>query len=191
MGGYELPTSATIGGREYDIHSDYRAALDVMRVMADPEISDGERAVTALAVFYPDFEAIPQGDLQDAVNFMYWFVGGGGDGSGKRQKKRPRLMDWQQDFPLLVAPINHVLGYEVRSVEYLHWWSFLAAYQEIGDCTFAQVVAIRKKKSQGKKLDKQERQFYSDNRELVDLRVKRTEAEKEILDEWIGGATNG
>lgn len=183
MTGYDLPTSATIHGREYEIRSDYRAILDLMQVMTDVEITDGERAATALAVFFVSSESIPQSDLQEAIEWMYWFVGGGE--SRKSKKRRPRVMDWQQDFPLIVPPLNHVLGYEVRSVDYLHWWTFLGAYQEIGDCLFAQVVGIRKKLATGKKLDKHEREFFRDNYEIVNLPKQETDEEKEILDEWM------
>ncbi len=182
MAGYDLPTSLEIGGRTYEIRSDYRAVLDVMRVMADPEITDGERIATALAVFYPDGDDIPTKDLQEAVDRMYQFVNAG---EPVAKGPRPRLMDWDQDFPLIVAPVNHVLGYEARAVEYLHWWTFLAAYREIGDCTFAQVVGIRKKQARGKKLDKQDAQFYRENRELVDLKRVRTEQEAKLFDAWI------
>jgi hypothetical protein len=182
MPGYDLPTSATISGREYEIRSDYRAVLDVMQVMSDPEIEDGERAATALAVFYPDYESIPTNDLQEAIEYIYWFVSCGDDTRDK--KKRPRVMDWEQDFPLIVAPMNKVLGYEVRSVDYLHWWTFLSAYMEIGDCLFAQVVGIRKKKQRGMKLDKREQEFYRDNAALVNLRTRVTDAEKELFDQW-------
>ena len=182
MAGYDLPTTATIGGGEYAIRSDYRAVLDVMQVMADPEITDGERAAMALAIFYPDSDSIPAGSLRDAIDFLYWFVGGGEKSDGGH---KPRLMDWDQDFPLIAAPVNRVLGFEVRSCEYLHWWSFLAAYREIGECTFAQVVGIRKKKLAGKKLDKQEQRFYADNRAIVDLKRNETKAEAELFREWV------
>lgn len=181
MSGYDLPTVAELGGTEWRIRSDYRAALDVMQVMADPELTDGERAATALAVFYPDWEDMPTRLLQEAVDWLYWFIAGG---AAPATGRRPRLMDWEQDFPLIAAPVNRVLGCEVRSVEYLHWWSFLAAYREIGDCTFAQVVAIRKKRAAGRKLDKHEQRFYSENRELVDLRRNETEAEAQLFREW-------
>ena len=182
MAGYDLPTAATIGGVEYSIRSDYRAVLDVMKVMADQELTDGERATLALAVFYPESDAMPARDLQEAIEYMYWFVGGG---EGRSEGRRQRVMDWEQDFPIIAAPVNHVLGYEVRAVEYLHWWTFLAAYREIGDCTFAQVVAIRKKRMNGKKLTDQEKQFYRDNHDLVDLKRSETDAEAELFDQWI------
>ena len=68
---------------------------------------------------------------------------------------------------------------------YLHWWSFLSAYMGIGDCLFAQVVAIRDKKARGKKLDKADREFYRRNQDIIDIKKPLTEAEREILKEWM------
>ena len=113
-----------------------------------------------------------------------WFVGGGDMPKGNQKTK---LADWNQDFPLIVNPVNRVLGYEVRDCEYCHWWTFLSAYYEIGDCLFAQVVAIRKKRKQGKKLDKYEQEFYRDNRDLIDIKVKLTDEEKAFFEEWGAG----
>lgn len=94
-------------------------------------------------------------------------------------------MDWGQDFSLIAAPINRVLGKEVRAVEYLHFWTFIGAYQEIGDCTFAQVVNIRRKKAKGQKLDKSEQAFYKANRQMVDFKRKYTAAEDAVISKWI------
>lgn len=184
MAGYDLPTSLVVGGVERPIRSDYRAALDVMAVVSDPEISDAERMALSVEIMYEDPDDIPRESLREAVERAFWFLRGGHE--ERTSGPKPRLMDWGQDFQLIAAPVNRVLGCEVRSVPYLHWWTFLAAYREIGDCTFAQVVAIRKKRAGGKRLDKQEQQFYRENRELVDLERKVTEAEAALFDEWIG-----
>ena len=65
-------------------------------------------------------------------------------------------MDGEQDFPFIVGPVNRVLGKEIRSLKYLHWWSFLSAYTEIGDCTFQKIVSIRSKRAKGMRLEKGE-----------------------------------
>lgn len=182
MGAWELPKSAEINGTAYRIRSDYRAVLDVLTISADPELTDEERGALAMQVFYVDFDKMPASDYAEAVRYLRWFVAGGDTGA---KPPRSKLADWQQDFPLIVSPVNRVLGYEVRDAEYLHWWTFLGAYMEIGDCLFAQVVSIRKKKAKGKRLEKHERKFYRENRELVDFRMQETDAERKILDEWM------
>lgn len=181
MSAWELPTSAEVNGAEYEIRSDFRAVLDVLAVLEDPELSDSERGALSMEIFYPGIEGMPRGDYKEASEFMMWFVSGG---DSHMSRPRRKLADWQQDFPIIVNPVNRVLGYECRSCEYLHWWSFLSAYYEVGDCMFAQVVAIRKKRQKGKKLEKHELEFYRENRELIDFKIEETDAEKEILEAW-------
>ena len=67
----------------------------------------------------------------------------------------------------------------------MHWWTFLAAYREIGDCTFAIVVRIRDHKARGKALDKTDQEFYRRNRQMVDLKTKYTPQEDAVLDKWL------
>lgn len=174
-----LPTSLTIGGAEYEIRSDYRAALDILAALSDPELSREDKVLVALTILYPGFEDMPPEHYQEAVEKCYWFIDCGSTETADR--KQPRLVDWEQDFQYIVAPINRVTGREIRSVEYMHWWTFIAAYYEIGDCTFAQIVRIRNLKAKGKKLDKQDQEWYRQNRHLVDFKTPYTETEQDML----------
>lgn len=189
---YDLPTSVEIGGAPYEIRSDYRPILDICIALADPELTDQERAEVALTIFYPSFDEIPVDCYEEAIKKCYWFIGCGEDED--TEKKSPRLVDWKQDFKLIVSPVNRVLGREIRSVPYdyeentggFHWWSFIAAYYEIGgDCTFAQVVSIRDKLARKKTLDKSDREWYRKNKKLVDFKKKYTKADDDLLKRWI------
>lgn len=177
-----LPTSLEVCGTEYEIRSDYRAVLDICAALTDPELTGEDRTVAALDILYPNFENMPPQHYQEAIEKCMWFINCGSE--EKADKKTPRLVDWEQDFPYIVAPINRVTGKEIRSVEYMHWWTFMAAYMEIGDCTFAQIVRIRSLKAKGKKLDKQDQEWYRQNRHLVDFKTTRTEADQDALKQW-------
>lgn len=179
-----LPTSLEIGGTEYEIRSDYRAVLDICAALSDPELDGRERAVALLDIFYPGFVGMPQERYEEAVQKCLWFINGGTE---ERKGRSPRLVDWEQDFTYIVAPINRVTGQEIRALEYMHWWTFLSAYYEIGDCTFAQIIRIRDRLARGKPLDKPDREWYRRNRELVDFKNTYTGAEQDLLKEW-GGA---
>ena len=72
------------------------------------------------------------------------------------------------------------------SVDYLHWWTWIAAYQEIGDCTFAQVVRIRDKKARGKTLEKDEREWYRRNSNIVNMKHKLSQEEETTISKWLG-----
>ena len=176
---HTLPRSLHVGGRNWVIRWDFRAVLDIMTALGDQDLDNRERAYVALYIFYPELEQMPPETYEEALKKLLWFLNGGQEeafGAGSM-----RLMDWEQDFPLIVAPVNRVLGRDIRGDADLHWWTFLSAYYEIGDCTFAQVVAIRDKKARGKKLEKPEREWYARNKNLVDLKRKYTRAEQDAL----------
>ena len=180
---YVLPEALEVNGCSYAIRSDFRAALDIFCAFMDPELSTEEKALVALEILYADFPSVPEQAYPEALEKSLWFLNGGTE---ERQDKtsRPQLVDWEKDFPHIAAPVSRVLGRDVRGVEKLHWWSFLSAYYEIGDCTFAQIVRIRKLKAEGKKLDKSDADWYAQNRDLVDIKTRYTEREEDLLAAW-------
>ena len=85
------------------------------------------------------------------------------------QDNKPKIMDWQHDFQLIAPPVSRVLGYSVRDVnQYTHWYDFIGAYMEIGECQFSSVISIRTKRTKGQKLDKSEEEFYRENKKMID-----------------------
>ena len=95
------------------------------------------------------------------------------------------------DAELIVGGVNKVAGGEVRALPYLHWWTFIAYFMNIGSGPLATVVGIRHKLAKGQKLEKWEQQFYRENKEIVDLRpqlTKEEEAEKQRLLALLGEA---
>lgn len=179
---YQLPTSITVGSVEYEIRSDYRAALDIFAALADPDLDETNKALELLDILYVDFESIPLANYQEAIKKALWFLNCGAE--SVQQPKRPQLVDWEKDFQYIVAPINRVIGSEIRALNYLHWWTFVSAYYEIGDCTFGQIVRIRNMKAKGKKLDKTDAEWYRDNRDIVDIQTKYSTEESKLLEAW-------
>lgn len=187
---YGLPTSVIVAGVEYAIRSDYRAALDIHAALNDPDLEPDVRAYEVLHIFYEDADNIPPDNHQEAVDKCFEFLAGGRKPA--KNKKSPKLVDWEQDFPLIVSPVNKVIGREIRALRYLHWWTFLSAYNEIGDCLFSQVVAVRDKKARGKPLDKSDREFYRQNKDIVDIKTQMSDREADIVNTWLkGGVDDG
>lgn len=186
---YDLPKTASIAGQEFSIRYDFRAILDIISALNDPELDDREKALVAIQIFYLDWEQLP--DFETAIKECFKFINGGEE-EIQSTAKSPKLVDWDMDAPRIIPAVNRVLGYEVRGVEYdrennaggVHWFTFLSAYMEIGDCLFAQVVRIRDKLKRGKPLDKQEKEWYRQNRHLVDFKQHYTEQENSALKAW-------
>ena len=179
---YYLPTSLDVAGIEYEIRTDYRVALDIITALSDPDLDDYDKAEVAFEILYVDYDKIPLPAKYEAVEKAYWYINGGHDDDGKQY---PKIMDWEQDFEYIAAPISKSVGQDIRGMEYMHWWTFLSYYLEIGDCTFAQIVSIRERKRKGK-LEKWEREWYRKNKDLVDFKIRYSDAEKDLLSQWTG-----
>ena len=193
---WELPTSISVNNTEYAIRTDYRAVMDILTAFSDKEMlgeSEDEtniiRALLILNILFVD-EVKPE-DQNEAIKKAIEFIDMGIESS--RDVKKPTLMDWEQDAPLIIPAINKVLGREIRADKYMHWWTFLSAYMEIGECSFTHIINIRDKKAKGKKLEKWELEYIQEHKEIVLLKEKLTEneqlereAEKNAVNELLG-----
>ena len=187
---YSLPKTVMNGGEELAIRYDFRVILDILEVLNDAEFTAEEKAVAILDMFYVDPGQIT--NLREAIESCFDFIDAG---QPQRKKKTAKLVDWQQDFPYIIAPINRVLGVETREIPYdlehntggLHWWTFTGAYMEIGgECLFSQIVNIRDKRARNKKLEKHESEWYRRNADIVNLKTHYTESEESFFKEWGG-----
>lgn len=185
MKDWNLPLSVEIDGEVLIIRKkcDYRVILDIISCFNDNELNDDEKAHCALFIFYENFDKIknPQMALDEMIKIINI-----GEKPEPYEKNKPKVMDWEHDFNNIAPPVSRVLGYSVRDEEkYTHWWDFIGAYMEIGDCYFAQITALRNKIHKGKKLDEQDRQFYKEHKKEVDLPMTLSENEQEWLDsDW-------
>ena len=190
---WDFPTSLNVGGIDYEIRTDYRAVLDVLTALNDPDLTDADDAMTAymqsqviMQIMFPNYEEIPQEHIQEALDKVMEFI----DIGVSDDRKKPKTMDWEQDAPILIPAINKVLNCEIRAQKYIHWWTFLGAYMEIGESLFSSIVNIRQKLAKpGKKLEKWEQEFYKENKSLIDFHAKteRSEEEKTALKELLYG----
>ena len=130
----------------------------------------------------------PRENRQEAAERMAEFIA-----CGKTQGKpgAKREIDWQQDAELIVGGVNKVAGGEVRALPYLHWWTFIAYFMNIGSGPLATVVASAISWQKGKNSKNGNSRFYRENKEIVDLRpqlTKEEEAEKQRLLALLGEA---
>lgn len=166
-----LPTSLEISGKEYEIRSDYRVALTIFEALEDTELADYEKAEVVIQCLYVD--DIPEEVKQEALEKAVWFLDCGDEPEQNHIKKKP-LYSWEQDEQIIFSAVNKVAGKEIRSEKYIHFWTFIGYFNEIGEGTFSTIISIRDKKNKGKKLEKWEKDFYMQNKNKIDLKKKYT-----------------
>lgn len=184
MDKHYLPKSVEINGVECTFKSDYRDILYLFEILSDPDLLQQEAVMLACENFYDtDYY---MNDLNTAITEMFNFISCcDGDNTGTTHPGE-RLYDWDKDFNIIISPINKILGYDVRGVEYLHWWTFMSAFMEIGECTFSTYVGIRKKLQRGIKLEKYEEKIYKEHAQEISLPKKYDSTTQALIDEILG-----
>lgn len=176
MSPWYLPVALEVAGIEYAIRTDFRAVLDILAAYNDPLLPDWARMQVMVEILYVD--SIPADSLEDAIEKAKWFIDCGQEYTGL---PKPRTMDWEQDSPIIFPAVNKIAGYEVRNPRtYTHWWTFMGCFYEIEGGLFSQVLAIRQKRAKRKKLEKWEQEFEQENRDIVRLKSKLSDSEKDL-----------
>lgn len=180
---WELPKSAVIGGKEYEIRTDFRKILQIIEGLNNPDTPEWIRWHIAIGSFF--VEKIPAEHSREAMDYLANFI----SYQEQESKPGPILMDWNQDAKEIVSDVNKVAGQEIRAMPYLHWWTFLSYFHAIGEGQFSTIVSIRDKMRKGKQLEKWEKEFYRDNKSKVDLKKRYSAeeiAEREALEKLLG-----
>lgn len=175
-----LPKSLNINGTEYDIRSDFRDCLTIFQCLNDPDFSYHDKVDVMLRILYVNYEQIPKEDLETAIEQAVWFLDCGKTQDSSEHIPSRVLYDWEQDEQMIFAAVNHVAGKELRECEYVHLWTFISYFHEIGEGLFSTVIHIREKKQKGK-LDKTDMEFYRKNKSLVNLKKRYSKEQQEEI----------
>lgn len=188
---YNLPTTIEIEGHSFPIaeNGDFRMVLECFSCLEDQELSEQERCLAALMIFYGmkdlnEINRLP--DLEQATKEMYKFFEA--DIPEAKKGQDYRLIDWDKDAAMICSAVNKVANKEVRSEEYLHWWTFMGYYMAIGESSLSTVVGIRSKIVKGKKMEKWEREFRAENSQYFEWDSRS--AEQKADDEWLKSVWN-
>lgn len=183
-----LPKTLIVNGTEYEIRTDYRDCLRIFEAAGDPDLTHSEKLDILLRILYVDSQTIPASDMEEALQQAVWFLDCGRLPEEKKMTG-PVLYDWEYDEQIIFAAVNKVAGREVREAEYMHFWTFISYFHEIGDGLFSTVLHIREKKRKGK-LEQHEREFYQKNKALIDLPRRYSREKQEEMD-WLNQLLNG
>lgn len=175
MMGLTLPTSLEVDGELVKIDSDFRTALLVMQMYNDRALSLQSKHGLMLSMIYSVVDdngevvsTLPE-NVEEAANKAIWFLNIGMEEQDNVESK-PRLIDYEKDSQHLFSAVNNVLSREVRSDDYMHWWTFYGFCQSIDDSSLmSNIISIRSKRASGKKLDQGELEFYKSNKDMIDI----------------------
>lgn len=155
------------------LSADFRNMIQVDIILHDTQSSEIEKTIAALYQLYPE---IPN-DIHKAVEGLSWFFSRGkvmdseDDESGRKgaQSAARKPFDFEQDANLIYAAFYATYGLSLTTVEFLHWWEFMALFEGLPETTLMQrVIYWRTADTAG--MPKQERKHVMKMRKLFALK---------------------
>lgn len=182
----EVPEHVKIDGEEYKINADFRISIMFELLMQDNIMTDNEKIITSLNLYYPK---IPP-NISEAVEKMLWFYR-----CGKEEKeneviekeeenqsynKSEQIYSFEYDDELIFAAYLSQYGINLQTIDYLHWWEFKALLKGLeASNKIVEIMNIRGMKID-KNMTKEQKRYYRRLKKLYALPDNRTEEEKEL-----------
>ena len=174
-----LPRRLKIGKRWYRIRTDRKDIFKIIEAFLDPNLPEEAQMYICMKILYIDYDSIPRRLYNEAAHAAMDFINQEKtEIDASPPKSSPKTMDWIQDEPLLFSSVNKVAGFETRNAKYIHWWTFLGWLMEIDEGTYKYVLYLRNKKAKGKKLEKEEREFWNANKDICVIKNRLSDEEQ-------------
>ena len=179
----DLPESVTIAEKEFPVNWGFRTFVLMEICIFDAALSDRDRIINALLLFYGD--NIPT-DIGQAYEKMMWFYRGGKDlksekkGEGFSSPKR--CYCFEQDASYLYAAFRTQYRIDLQDISSndLHWWKFKALFESLDDdLKISKIMSYRVTDTKG--MDKGQKKFYSDMKKLYALETEMNADSKMAL----------
>lgn len=135
-----LPNTVEIGGKDYQIYSDFRTSI-LFETMIRSDLSSHEKLSRMLSLYYP---VIPE-NRSEAIDKALWFYNCGKYEKEKEEEQKNRTgnayrknrvaYSFEQDAAYIYAAFQseyHMNLQRMKSQD-LHWWEFQALFEALDD----------------------------------------------------------
>nr|DAD75923.1 MAG TPA: hypothetical protein [Siphoviridae sp. ctX926] len=189
------PTTLKVGGKDYEIDTDFRTIIEVenmifgnlteeqeafakeIRKYSNLSAKDAElnaRYFYAMQLFY---KGIMPDDLEEATEKLIWFYS-----CGKKQKgskpKEPTL-SFENDMDYINAGFLQDYGIDLFDIDYMHWWKFMSLFSALHDnCKICEIMGWRG--ADLSKMNKEQRKYARQMKKLYAIPVETRMSKKEI-----------
>lgn len=171
----QLPDKVLVDGTEYLVDSDFRAILLIDQIMHDKELSDTQRVISALTIFYGDN---PPKQTTQAIEKLVWFFRCGKEQSEQEEcrgrfRRHTRAIDYCVDSHLIWSAFLQVYQIDLTEPIQMHWWKFCSLMENLPDiCKLSKVMMYRTVDTSG--MSKQQKSFYAKMRKKYELKGEET-----------------
>lgn len=166
----ELPKSVDIDGEEYTINCDFRAGIKLDEIV-NSDMSEESKLIELLSLYYVKMPT----NLQEAIDKILWFYRCGEDEQKEEERQRYKRRNskepaysFSQDSPYIYAAFKEQYGIDLSTIEYLHWWKFVALFNSLNEDTkMSKIMYYRKVSTSG--MSRDQRAFINEMKKIYRL----------------------
>lgn len=178
-----VPTTVCIDGMEYEINSDFRTSILFELMMQDTELTDKDKIINALKLYYP----IIPGNSEKAIEGIMWFYRSGKDIVESNRKSKGKsvtqIYSYDYDDDYIYSAFLDQYGVDLQDIEYLHWWKFKAMFKALKDDNMIVKIMGYRSVDLSKIKDKEQRTHYKNMKELYKIPDNISKDEKEKIND--------
>lgn len=189
------PTAVNVGGKDYEIETDFRAIIEVENMIFGPLTKEQEafareiqrqselsaedaelnaRYFYAMQLFYRG--CIPD-DLEEATEKLIWFYACGKSRKGKKAEEP--VLSFEIDMDYISAGFLQDYGIDLFDVDYMHWWKFMSLFSALhDDCKICEIMGWRG--ADLSKMNKEQRKYARKMKNLYALPIETKVSKKEL-----------
>ncbi|MGX8834932.1 bacteriophage Gp15 family protein [Amedibacillus sp. YH-ame6] len=184
-----FPDKVSIQEVDYVIHTDFRIGIQFEMMMLQSSLSDMDKIVQSLALYYPIY---PQ-DIMKAMEQVLWFYNCGESFKNNENKKssgsNEQIFSYEQDQYMIYTAFLLYYQIDLNEIEYLHWWKFKQLFNELPDEAKIKKVMMYRSIHINSNMSKEQKQFYADMKSIY--RLKNTQNEKNKANNFGAILANG
>ena len=117
------------------IYADFRNMIRFELILQDESLSEAEKARFGLMQLFGE---LPPGGAQRGIELLMWFYLGGKapeDQADGKVRRPERAYDFEKDAGRIYAAFLQAYGLSLTTVDFLHWWEFLALLEGLPEDT--------------------------------------------------------
>lgn len=164
------------------IRTDFRESIKFELLMQDSKITEKEKIMLALKLYYYDISKIK--DIKLAIDEILWFYRCGKEIQEQKESKQEevrmkQIYSYEFDDEYIYSAFMEQYKIDLNSIKYLHWWKFKALFNCLNENTqFVKIMGYRAM-NLSKIKDKEMKAHYKKMQKTYALPDMRTEEEKE------------
>ena len=178
-----LPTTVDIEGIEYEINSDFRTSILFELLMQDLELSEEEKIIQALTLYYKKWPH----NIEKAIDKMLWFYSCGKNKNLKSNKNKSgsnaeQIYSFDYDDEYIYSAFLDQYRIDLNDIEYLHWWKFKAMFKALKEDNEIVKIMGYRAIDLSKIEDKNQKEHYKKMKKLYEIPLAISKDEQEKID---------